>query len=329
MSTALNKLDTVVSKKIKDGTAAKNMTKDQLLDYIMNSVSMLKAHLQFFTDLGPANLSKLHSQILVDRKNGGKGMTLVIWNKLYQNLAGAAKLRHETSFFGALIESMQATVGVLEEVAASVDKLFVDKAFNLYNTKISHVAIYGVIDSATVLAQYAKCLTAAIMADRKPDLFPLKKYQKLFLVEKAEDISGICIRMINGKLGKTFAAGVLRYKQSGDDVCLVTADNQTASKFAKIGNGVAEEDVKRGCKGLGIFRWIGDMWTDLFDKWARLIRSIREQNKARVEFLQMELEGEDPESPRYKKTVNVIKNYNDQIAWCDQFLDKYYNEEED
>ena len=65
----------------------------------------------------------------------------------------------------------------------------------------------------------------------------------------------------------------------------------------------------------------------MFDWVARLVRSLREQNKARVEFLQMELDGENPESPRYKKIVQVIKNYNDQIARMDQYLDKYYNED--
>lgn len=326
MSNALNKLDTVVNNSIKDGTAAKNMTKDQLLDFVMNSVSMLKSHLQFFTDLGP-NLPKLQSQLLSDRKNNGQGLCVQVWNKMEKSLTGVAKLRHESSYFGALIESIQATIGVLEEVSANVDKLFADKNFNLYNTKISHVAIYGVIDSATVLAQYAKCLTSAIMADRKPDLFPIHKYQKAYLNEKTEEVAEICCRMINGKLGKTFAAGVIKYKQSGDDVCLVTSDNQVASKFAKLGNGVGEADINRGCRGLRIFRWIGDLWTDLWDWVARLIRSIREQNKARVEFLQMELEGEDPDSPRYKKIVQVIKNYNDQIARLDQYLDKYYNED--
>lgn len=326
MSNALNKLDSKVNDAVKNGTAAKNMSKDQLLDYMSNAASMIRSQLQFFTDCGPM-LAKLQSSLMASRKAASQSFLVQVWNKLDKGLIGAAKLRQESGYFGALVESMQATVGILEEVSANVDKLFVDKSFNLYNTKISHVAIYGVIDSAETLANYSKCLISAVMADKKPDEFALAKYQKAFLLDKADDIASICVRMINGKLGKTFTAGVLRYKQSGDDVCVLTTDNQSASKFAKIGGGVNEEDVKRGCRGLSIFRWIGDRWTDMFDWVARLVRSLREQNKARVEFLQMELDGENPESPRYKKIVQVIKNYNDQIARMDQYLDKYYNED--
>jgi hypothetical protein len=326
MSNALNKLDAKVAESVKAGTASKNMSRDQLLDYMSNSASMLRSQIQFFTDCGPI-LTKLQTDLMGARKAAAQSLLVQVWNKIDKGLTGAAKLRQESGYFGAVVESMQATVSILEEVSANVDKLFVDKNFNLYNTKISHVAIYGVIDSAEVLANYSKCLISAIMADRNPTAFGLVKYQKAFLMDKADDIAGICTRMINGKLGKTFTAGVLRYKQSGDDVCVLTTDNQSSAKFAKIGTGVNEEDVKRGCRGLYIFRWIGDRWTDLFDWIARLIRSLREQNKARVEYLQMELDGENQDSPRYKKIVQVIKNYNDQIARMDQYLEKYYNED--
>lgn len=326
MSNALNKLDAKVNESVKAGNASKNMTRDQLLDYMSNSAGLLRSQIQFFTDCGPL-LAKLQSSLMTARKGASQSFLVQVWNKLDVNLAGAAKLRQESSYFGAIVESMQATVSILEEVSSNIDKLFVDKTFNLYNTKISHVAIYGVIDSAGVLAQYSKCLVSAIMADKNPGAFAIPKYQKNYLTNKAEDVASICMRMINGKLGKTFTAGVLRYKQSGDDVCVLTTDNQSAAKFAKIGTGVNEEDIKRGCRGFSIFRWFGDRWTDLFDWVARCIRSLREQNKARVEFLQMELEGESPESPRYKKIVQVIKNYNDQIARMDQYLEKYYNED--
>lgn len=328
MSRALDKLDNEVTSSVKNGSATKNMTRDQLLDYAISCSAALKAHLQFFTDLG-ASSSKFKEKIDLARKNADKTKFIEIYNRLLTNLTGVAKARQESSFSGALIEAAQAAVAVLDEVTINIDKLFVDKTFNLYNTKISHVAIYGVMDNASTLAAFMEAYINAFFASCPSGNFKLAPYQASYLDDKVEAVGDICCRMINGKMGKTFAAAILRFKKSGNDTSVLTSDNQSAVKFAKIGTEVSESDIRSGCKGLHIFRVIGDFIVDFFDNRARKQRALREQHKARVEYLQMELEGEDPNSPRYKKIIKIIKNYNDMIDRLNQKLDKYYNEEED
>lgn len=326
MSKALDKLEATVNESVKDGSATKNMTRDQLLDYALSCSAALKSHMQFFNDLG-ASASKLHDKLIESRNSAKNSYIVKIYNMLLANLTGVAKSRLEKSYWGAIIESAQATIMVLDEVSINIEKLFVDKTFNLYNTKISHVAIYGILDNASTLAAYMEALISAITADSKPDAFKVAPYQVKYLAERTEEVGEICCHMINGKLGKTFAAGIIRYKQSGNDVGVLTSDNQSGSKFAKLSSEVAESDIRSGCKGLRIFRIIGDFWTDFFDKKAQKMRALREQHKARVEFLQMELEGEDPNSERYKRIVKIIKNYQDLIDRLNQKLDKYYNED--
>lgn len=326
MSRALDKLDASVASSVKDGSATKNMTREQLLDYTISCASAIKAHLQFFTDLADKS-GKLQEKLLLKRKTSDKTVFMETWNKLLNNLTGIAKNRHETRFCGAIVESLQATASVLDEVTMNIDKLFVDKTFNLYNTKISHVAIYGVLDNATTLAAFTENLIAAFFAACPSGNFKLAPYQQKYLEEHTEAVGEICCKMINGKLGKTFAAGILRYKQSGNDTAVLTTDNQSAAKFAKLGGEVNESDIKSGVHGLHIFRVIGDFIVDFFDWRARKQRALREQHKARVEYLQMELEGEDPNSEKYKRIVKIIKNYNDLIARLNQKIDKYYNED--
>jgi len=327
MSKALDKLDVAVAEDVKNGTASKNMSKEQFVDYATAIAAALNTHLQFFTDLGTAT-SKLQGDLVAGAKANNKNLTTVIWSKMNAGLTGIAKHRQESNYLGALVESMQASSAVIGEIVANVNDLFGDdKSFNLYNTKISHVAVYGIVDDARILSKFAEAFIAAIIADKKPDTFKVPAYQVKYLANHVDAVSGICCKMINGRLRKIFTQGVINYRKSGSDVALVTADNTSNTKFAKIGGQINESDISSGCRGLRIFRIIGDFITDFFDDQARQNRAMRDQHKARVEFLQMALEGEDPNSERYKRIVKIIKNYNDMIDRLNQKIDKYYNED--
>lgn len=326
MSKALDKLEAAVNKSVKDGSATKNMTRDQLLDYMFSQASTLRTHLQVFEDLGQA-VTKLQAQLTTLSKNSSNLPSVKSYQKLMKGLTGSAKLHTEQAFLGAVVESAQATVAILDEVSVNIDKLFVDKSFNLYNTKISHIAVYGVLDGAEVLARYLEAFMDAFTSDKKPEQIKLAPYQKKYLEDKTDEVAAICNRMINGRMNKTFTASLLKYKQSGNDVSVLSSNNESSSKFAKLDGNVNEDNVSAGCRGIHIFRAIGDFIVDWFDARARKQRALRDQHKARVEFLQMELEGEDPNSERYKRIVKIIQNYQVLIDRLNQKLDEYYSED--
>lgn len=326
MSKALTKLDATVNKMVQNGTATKCMKREELIDFASRTATVIKSHLAFFSDLA-AQADKMQQDVLSARKANTKNSFMNAWNEVYKGLTGVAKMRMEKNFCGAIVDTSAAMASLLDDVVANIDKLFADKSINLYNTKISHVAIYGMIDRAEEVACFDEMLIAAYLESKNSTEFKLTKGQSACLAEGSSKMAEICNMMINGKTGKTFAAAIQRYKSSGNDVNVVTADNQAAGQFAKLDTTVNEGDVEAGCKGLWIFKWIGDKIVDMLDNRARKQRILREQHKARVEFLQMELEGVDPNSEKYKKLVKAIKFYQDEINRLNQKLDEYYNED--
>ena len=326
MSKALTKLDATVNQMVKNGTATKCMKREELIDFASRTATVIKSHLQFFSDLA-GSAAKMQEGVLSARKANTKNAFMNAWNAVYGGLTGVAKMRMEKNFCGAIVDASAAMASLLDDVVINVDKLFADKSINLYNTKISHVAIYGMIDRAEAVACFDEMLIAAYLESKDAENFKLTKGQSACLAEGCSAMAETCNMMINGKVGKTFAAAIQRYKSSGNDVNVVTADNQAAGQFAKLDSTVTESDVSAGCKGLWIFRWIGDKIVDMLDNRARKQRILREQHKARVEFLQMELEGLDTNSERYKKLVKAIKFYQDEINRLNQKLDEYYSED--
>lgn len=327
MSKALNTLDATVNKMVKDGIAAKTMKREEVIDFASRTSTIIKSHLQFFTDMA-SSADKMQQDVLSARKTGTKNAFMNAWNEVYKGLTGVAKMRMEKNFCGAVVDSSIAMSQLLDEVIINVDKLFADKSISLYNTKISHVAIYGMIERAETIACFDEMLIAAYLESKNPTEFKLTKGQSACLAEGASEMSEICNMMINGRLGKTFASAIARYKSSGNDTVVVTSDNQATGQFAKLDQLVNENDVQAGCKGLRIFKWIGDKIVDMLDNRARKQRLLREQHKARVEFLQMELSDLDPNDEKYKRIVKAIKVYQDEINRLNQKIDDYYDDED-
>jgi hypothetical protein len=324
MSRALDKLEATIKAEVAAGSAVKTMNRDQLIDEISNVMSGLTTNLSFFTGLGE-ECEKLHGWYVSERKNNSKLPSIAFMSKVYSHLTGKAKISMEKTFFGPMVDAL-ASMGVMfTEITNNISKLFADKTFNLYNTKISHVAVLGMLEDARLVNRCCEAFIAVMCNDRCKEL-PVAPYQKKLLDDSAEQLSDILNRTVDGRQSKTFAAAITRYKSSGNDVTVLSSDNNSAVQFAKLDGDVSESTIRSGCRGLAIFRWIGDLWSDYQDAKARKAAALREEHIARVKFLQMQLMGEDPNSAEYKRLAKIIANYEVLINRLNQKLDKYYNE---
>ena len=328
MSKALDKLDATVKSEVQSGSAVKNMTRDQIVDEISAVVQNIRANLAFFQGLSPEQSEKLQNYFLDEKKFSGKKLSIDFLSDLSKHLIGKAKLTQEKQFGGAIVDALSSFGTIFQEIMENVNDLFGDKTFNLYNTKVSHVAVLGMVESARYTCQVAESFVDQFIADRAPNSFQKPAaYRSKFLKGAAEKTAEILNNVVNGRKSKSFAAAVKKYKASGNDVTVLGADGASSVQFSKLEGDIDELTIKSGSKGLKIFRILGNWWTDIQDTRARKQAALREQHLARVQFLQMELAGEDPNSERYQRLVKIIKNYEQMIDRLNQKLDKYYNED--
>ena len=328
MSKALDKLDETVKSEVRKGSAIKNMTRDQLVDEITSITSSLRANLSFFQGLGAELSKKLHGNYLTDRKLSNKSASVSYLDEVNKHLTGKAKLLSDNSYSGAICDTMIDLLTLLDGIIDKCGDLFTDKAFNLYNTKMSHVAVLGMMNSARKVSDFAEAYIDQVMYDNSKGALPKPAaYRTKMLKGSVGEVASIINNVVNGRKSKSFVAAVSKYKASGNDVNVLGGDDVSSVQFAKLEGDIDELCVDEGRKGLAIFRWIGNWWVDLQDAKARKRVALREQHLARVQFLQMELAGEDPESERYQRLVKIIKNYEQMIDRLNQQIDKYYNEQ--
>ena len=322
MSKAIDNLGRAVEAAVKTSSGVV-LTKDKIIDLIDSDLSDLYNVSQFFTAI-EENAPKLQAWVASNSRNNFKSMQ--VYNKIMAGLAGSAKQTQANRFLGAMVDTTNALIVIMEEISGNLDKLFGEKSITIYNTKISQVAIYGMISNANDFAKFCSAYIEQFMADRNAKLGQPEKYVGTILDTGIENAVTLMNRVLNQRLSKTFTAAILKYRNGGSDINVVNGENKPTVQFTKVTPEVTEADIQAGTKGFKIFRWIGNYFVDRRDRKNRKNVAMREQLQARARLLQLELDNVDPESPEYQRLLKIIANYQKQIVRLNQEIAKYEEE---
>lgn len=324
MSKALDNLGREVefAAKTASGTV---IPKDKIVDLIDEDLGALYNVAQFFTAIAD-NSDKLQKWI-VDSKSNTSLTSIALYNKMSAALTLTARTANNTRFLGAMSDTVNALIIILEDISGNLNKLFVDKNITIYNTKISHVAVLGMIESGKMFADFVSAYIEVLMSDRSSALGKPEKYVFNRLNRYFEESCGLMNRVLNQRLSKTFTSALIKYRNGGSDSTVVNSANKSTVHFTKINSEVTEQDIQAGARGFKVFRWIGDWFVDRKDRKNRRRIALRDQLQARARLLQLELEGVEKDSPEYKRIVKIIENYQKQIDRLNQEIDKYENED--
>ena len=321
MSRALDNLSKVVANTVKTESGVV-ITKDKMIDLIDAGLGDLYNVSQFFTAL-EADQDKLRDWLTGAVKNAGSLKALGLYNKIMTKLTGSASAAMGRRFLGAMSDTVNAMIVIMEEVSGNIDKLFVETNLTIFNTKISQVAVIGVIENSHMFSEFCTKFIEALMYDRNQNLDRPERYVYDFLDSNVELACTLMNRVLNNKLSNTFMSALLKYRNSGSDSNVVNSESKPSVQFARIGSEVTENDIDAGARGFKIFRIIGNFFSDLTDKRNRRKMALRDQLQARARLLQLELNGVDPESSEYQRLVKIIANYQKQIDRLNQSLAKY------
>lgn len=222
---------------------------------------------------------------------------------------------------------------IIEQFNRSFDKWFNNPKMTVYSTKMSQLVIFGMIDEAKLFCKYTTSLFSFVVYEISQhnnisELQEPKKYRKMLILDKADTFVTNCIRRLSDN---PYVFSDDMDKASKDiDINITTEDGDTNMGFVDPARIPASlrHSITIGAKGFvyNIFRWIGEQW--VMHKHIKYLKQKKEKEwiEAHVALLQMDLQGKDPNSDEYRKLVNIIDSYNEQISDLDQKISEYEQE---
>lgn len=327
MASTIDLLGEKVNKVLKNGADTKDISKEDFRNFMGITLSSLKALLESFGDLQQSECEALGLSML-EKQRDRAAMNVQIYFLYQSRLSGQAQRDERKSPFSSLITAAKNYQTVLDEIDKNIDKMFENKVISLYNTKLSHIAIVGVIKNACDLCDFSWYLFNGICYDIGMGIEKPAKYRFSYMNTMKEKMSALVSDMYAGVGDGAIFNEVLRLRRENKDMLLVNDQNEVNSGMittANLTKGLCGS-ITAGLMSLNIFRWIGEAWNSYRDSYYRGLEEKRDWMQTHVQMLRLKLQGMDQNDREYQKLQKIINNYDDMVAAADEKIKKYREE---
>lgn len=253
-----------------------------------------------------------------------------VYDTYLRELSGKALDLERKRPLGSLIDANQKYIKILEAISKQIDVLFEQEAIDIYNTRMSQLAVLGLLRRSDKLVNFTSYLFAYFTRLRSRSATGIPKYRDLYLVENVESVAQTVTELC-GKTGTfDFLNEVRRMRESNADLVLGMNGKFDFTSFANMHryNVSFIDNLLSALSCLNIFSYALDAWDDY--KLAKYERNkeTREWLANHVALLRLDLNDADKTSPEYTRLVSVVEAYDNKIAEYDRDILAFEQEKE-
>lgn len=222
-------------------------------------------------------------------------------------------------------------IKIITVLNRSVATTFKDvKGITIYNTKLSHVANFGIVREIEMFTDYTNSLINGITyelckTNGVNELSMPKQYRIAYITNSQAEYTELLKTRL--QFNNTAILQELDKISKNGDINIVGNDNAANLGFVQTNNysPMMKGLISTGSRKFFLFRWLGELWNLI--KHNRYLKAKKEKEwlEAHVALLKLQMQGVDPNSEEYRKQVQIIESYNEMIAELDQKIDSYMN----
>lgn len=301
----------------------KHFSRDDLntyLEFLISSHSTISNVLESFTSKYQIAMAlKMKDKAFVKQYN------LSGYIDYKKRLVGAAAKKEAAGFISSLEYANKEYQSVLESIQDNLDKYFTNDKINLFNTRISHVVLIGVMYQSELLTKYIKYMLSYISLTLSGNSSDLPKYREVFMYTNVSAIAKIVNSIYKGAGAKDYKGMLKNIKVNAADFNLLSESN--VIQVNKADHLKLSDDSRRvmtmGIFGLTVFRSLGES-VNIMSKWLHTERVIEQEwLKAHTTLLMYKLNDMDEEDPEYIKLSRIVMRYEATINKQQRKIDKY------
>lgn len=295
----------------------------------------LNGHKRFIT-----SISKLSSKdkvamnerlfTLLQNDNSPSGAA---WNKYLKGINSQARATETKDMFGSLIVAHKALQTYLNEVKKSVDVLFgTEDTFSPLSMRKSHLAVFGMVMTSMQLTKWSTYMfvyLTAVIDGTDSSCIP---YRGMYLSSNVDQVVATVNKLSSSPGSFMKEIEILRAKAEdgvliSDGVANPKAIIETTAMigFAKLTIGFVVFALSAVILLLKIISWLTEKIDLLAHEAYLLDKETKEWLESRIAKLRMDLEGIDPNDPKYQRISKAIDVYDEKVRDLDRKIDAYLN----
>lgn len=328
MSTVVELLSEKANRILKRGNDISDFSKEDFLNFMGVTQSSLKAVVESFEEIQSAEMKSLGVYVQ-ERINDRAAMNIQIYRQFLGRIGNEAQKDERNGVFSSILNAIKKYQLVLNEIEKNINSLFENKVISLYNTKLSHVAIIGVIKNAGTLCDFAWFLFNGVCFDIGLGIERPARYRFSFL-NTYKDQMGACVNDLYAGVGDgAIFNEIVQLRRNNKDILLVNEEEKVNDSMISTAglNQSLSSSIIAGLMDLNIFRWIGEAWNLYRDSHYRGLEEKKDWMKTHVQLLRFKLQGMSEDDREYQKYQKIINNYDNMVAAADEKIKQYRKED--
>ena len=323
----LSDLSTTVLDFVKNSIKLKSLNKEDILSIIEEN---LKVHQNVISSTN--SLTNVNIQKAMEKYESNKGNSKLpsndIFNDLYKLYNRPVKdLIMKTHALAPIIDVNKKFVKILQQAQKNIDKLIIDDELTIFSTRISHVALLGLLKQSELYGTYSSFLLSQFIKIAADDRSLTPGYRVQYLVSNLSDFAKVT-NLVSEKVGRYSFLGEVENMKKKNINMLLYANGKTFDFFTRSSdfNITTLSYLKHGVNALNIFGWIGGIFIDIQHQRYLKNKQTKEWMENSVALLKMSLDETDPNDPKYRNQMDIIEAYSTEISKLDKKINEYLEE---
>lgn len=303
---------------------AKHVDRDALKEYVGMLLSDTQGIAEALGEITTIPMGTAISKLLAENKTTPaiKAYRAYV-GQLSRNGNKAAAQAEKNIPLSSLAEATKMNLLVLTELEGNIEKLFKHNTINIFNSRLSHVVVIGILAECKMVNKYARYMLSAVISSLTGQR-EIAKYRYAWITEYNAPTAAAVSRAMAKTGSYNFQAMIKDMQTKAVDVSLIDDLNKVTVGMvspAKVSS-TTKSLITHGIRKLGMFRWIGEIFIVRKQNKLDEARREREWMQAHVDILKMKLEDMDESSKEYQRMVKIIENYEEMITKADRASEK-------
>lgn len=314
----------------KDKAQMQSLRKDDVITILKQNIEMHKANAETLAVMSAQEMNSWMLKV-TQALNDTPGKSRDVYDRYNKGLSSSASALERKCFLSSLKVINADIIPVLNEILKNIDSFMENDKVELYETKMSQLAILGICRDSTRIATFTQYLYTYLIRVTSDTYDDIPRYREEYMLDNVDRVSKIVSNFCDHKGYYNFNRDMTKIRRQNADLILGAngkfSFNQYLGSVRNFYTADILDSIMSALSCLNLYDHVMNFIDDYKLERNSRNKETKEWLETHVAVLRMELAEKDKSSKEYAKLENIIKAYDAKITEYDEAIQTFENGE--
>ena len=323
-------LGSALVKHTKDKAQMQSLRKDDVVDILKQNIKMHQDNDDILDTMSNEEMNNWFTKVN-QALNETSGKSKDVYDRYCSGLSSNASALERKRFLLSLRKANHDIIPVLNAILSNIDDCMENDTVDLYETRMSQLAVLGICRDSTKLATFTQYLYTYLVRVTADTYSDIPRYREEYMINNVDKVSKMVSDFIDRKGYYNFNQDMTRIKRQNADLILGAngkfSFNQYIGSVRNFYTADILDSILSALSCLNLYDHVMNFIDDYKLERNNRNKEIKTWMESHVAILRIELADKDRMSSEYAKLENIIKAYDAKIAEYDEAIQTFENGE--